>query len=375
MPETVEAFRYIGYMGARWRLIAASCAVAVSVAIAASLMMTRQYTATARIVIEPPAGSDPRGSIAVSPIYLESLRTYEHFAASDSLFQKAAERFQLRRMLGNRPIESLKRRVLKVDTVRNTRILEIFATLPDAAAAQAMAHFLADATVDLNRSMIGEGDSELLAGAAKNEADARARVEEVDKTWTRVLAEEPIEDLQAALESAGHLREDLQQQAVAAELEIADTGERAQRATGADAAEIGRQRASAQARLVELHNRIDAADRQAAQREKLLATRMARRDNVSAQRKEADEALTAAEARLRTVRSEAGFRGERLTVIDPGVVPERPSAPNLPLNVGAALLLGLVLPVLYLILEMNFREQRAGERRGGLRAMERAFDK
>jgi hypothetical protein len=30
--------------------------------------------------------------------------------------------------------------------------------------------------------------------------------------------------------------------------------------------------------------------------------------------------------------------------------------------------------LLYLILEMNFREQRVGERRGRLRAMERAFD-
>ena len=29
----------------------------------------------------------------------------------------------------------------------------------------------------------------------------------------------------------------------------------------------------------------------------------------------------------------AGFRGERLKIIDPGIVPERPSSPNLPLNV------------------------------------------
>ena len=52
--------------------------------------MTPQYTATARIVIDPPAGTDLRAAMAVSPIYLESLRTYEQFASSDSLFQKAA---------------------------------------------------------------------------------------------------------------------------------------------------------------------------------------------------------------------------------------------------------------------------------------------
>ena len=49
-------------------------------------------------------------------------------------------------------------------------------------------------------------------------------------------------------------------------------------------------------------------------------------------------------ARLREARGDAGYRGERLRIIDPGIVPERPSSPNLPLNLVAALLLGLVLP-------------------------------
>jgi capsular polysaccharide biosynthesis protein len=374
VPEAVDAFRYISYMGTRWRLIGASCGVAVSLALGANLIMPRQYTATARVVIEPPAGSDPRGSIAVSPIYLESLRTYEHFASSDSLFQKAEERFGLRRMLGARPIESLKKRVLRVETVRNTRILEISATLPDARTAQALAQFLADGTVALNRSMVSEGDRDLVKGVEQADADARARLEEVNKAWSQLLASEPIDDLQTALDSAGRLREDLQQQASAAELEIADAAERVEHATAGDAAEIRRQQASAQARLEELHRRIEAADRLAAQREKLLASRIAHRDSAAAQRKEADEALSAAEARLRAARAESGYRGERLTVIDPGVVPERPSSPNLPLNVGAALLLGLVLPLLYLAFEMNYREQNTGVRRTRLRAMEKAFD-
>jgi capsule polysaccharide export protein KpsE/RkpR len=176
------------------------------------------------------------------------------------------------------------------------------------------------------------------------------------------------------MDSAGRLREDLQQQAVNTELEIANAADRASRAPVADAPQIRQQQAEAQAHLVELRKRIEAVDRQAADREKLLATRMAKRDDLSASRKEAQDALTAAEARLRAARSEAGYRGERLYVIDPGVVPERPSSPNIPLNVGAALLLGLVLPLIYLTFEMNLREQRAGIRRTRLRAMEKAFD-
>jgi uncharacterized protein involved in exopolysaccharide biosynthesis len=374
VPESFDAFRYIGYLQTRWRVIASTCAIAVSLAVIASLAMQRQYTATARIVIDPPAGSDPRSSIAVSPIYLESLRTYEHFASSDSLFQKAADKFGLRRMVGARPFESLKKRVLKVDTVRNTRILEISATLPDAPAAQALANFLANETVALNRTMVTESDQDLLKGVERAAADARSRMDEIDKTWTHLLASEPLEDLQAELDSAGRLREDLQQQAVSAELEIADDNERAGKASEGEAAEIRRQQATARARLDELHKRIDAAGRQATEREKLLAARIAQRDNVAAQRKEAQEALAAAEARARAARAESGYRGERLTVVDPGVVPERPSSPNLPLNLGAALLTGLVLPAVYLAFEMNFHEQRVGARRGRLRAMEKAFD-
>lgn len=53
MTEISDAFRYINYIRMRWRLIAASCAIAVLLALAASLAAPRQYTATARIVIEP----------------------------------------------------------------------------------------------------------------------------------------------------------------------------------------------------------------------------------------------------------------------------------------------------------------------------------
>ena len=160
MNETFDAYRYIGYLRSRWRWIAVSAALAVGLATAASLAMTPQYTATARLVIDPPAGADLRAAMAVSPIYLESLKTYEHLAASDSLFQKAAQQFGL---VGH-PIESVKRRVLQVQLVRNTRILEISVTLPDPKKAQALATFLAEGTVASNRQSVSESDQDLLRG-------------------------------------------------------------------------------------------------------------------------------------------------------------------------------------------------------------------
>src|SRR5579871_5206851 len=120
MAGPIDAFLYVNYMRSRWRLIAASCAIALVLAATFTVVQTRQYTAVARIVIEPPAGSDLRAAMAISPIYLESLRTYEEFAASDSLFQKAIAQLDLRSVVGNRPIESIKKSVMKVDMVRNT---------------------------------------------------------------------------------------------------------------------------------------------------------------------------------------------------------------------------------------------------------------
>src|SRR5215472_3649134 len=116
----------LGEFRSRWRVIALACAVAAAAAFGATLLMPRRYTAVCRILVDPPAASDPRASTAVSPVYLESLRTYEMFASSDDLFQRAARKFGLR--ADSTPIEKLKKRILKVDLIRNTKILEINAT-------------------------------------------------------------------------------------------------------------------------------------------------------------------------------------------------------------------------------------------------------
>src|SRR6266581_8488083 len=150
---------------ARWRMVAVACGVAAGLALAVSLILPKEYTAVSRIVIDPPAGSDPRVSTAVSPIYLESLRSYELFASSDDLFLKAVKRFGLRR--DSAPIDKLKKSVLKADMPRNTKILEIHATLPDPKKAHALALYIAEETVKLNQAVSREGDQELAAEIEK----------------------------------------------------------------------------------------------------------------------------------------------------------------------------------------------------------------
>jgi uncharacterized protein involved in exopolysaccharide biosynthesis len=340
----------------------------VALSLGVSLAIPARYTATARVVIEPPAGADVRSATTVSPIYLESLKTYEEFASGDSLFQKAAQRFQL----SGGPIESLKRRVLRVDIVRNTRILEISATLADARKAQALAKFLADATVELNRASSSESDQELLAGLEQQERDARTSLEQADAAWSAAISREPTAGLEAAIEEGASQRSNVEEQIQNEEVEIADLEDRIK--AGDSAGEMGKEASNARARLAEMRRHLADLNGQMAEREKLLGMRQAHRDQLEADRQAGQAALAAIDARVRDARSERGFRGERLQVIDPGIVPERPSSPNIPLNLVVALLAGLVLPILFLTLRAHYQERRDFWEPRGFRAAVRTRD-
>ena len=362
MADPVDGLVYLNYVRARWRVVALSSFVAILLAAGVSLLLTRQYTATARIVIEPPAGADPRSAMAVSPIYLESLKTYEQFASSDSLFQKSAARFQLQTLMGPRPIESLKRSVLRVGIVRNTRILEIAATLPDAPKAQALAQYVAEQTVAQNRSLLAQSGEDLVSGVEKQAAEARARLDRTEEQWSRLLVNEPVDSVQSAIADAGVLRAKLGEQIASARLEIADAGDRERQSSPSEADLLRKEQSNARARLDELQREVDSLDRQVADKERLLAQRLARREQLEAERKSDQAALTAVETRLRDTRNDLSYRGERLTIIDTGVVPERPSSPNVPLNVAVAGILGMLFPLVYLALALNFEPQRSSGR-------------
>jgi capsule polysaccharide export protein KpsE/RkpR len=359
---------YISYMQSRWRFIVISCVTATTLAVAVSAMLPREYTAAARIVIDPPAGTDPRGTVAVSPIYLESLKTYEQFASSDSLFRTSVDRFGVRALVGNKPVEALKKQVLKVNLLRNTRILEISATLPDPKKAQALAQFVAESTVDLTRSLVNDGDQDLLRDMQRQQQEITAHLRETEAAWADATAREPVASLEADAENSTILRASLEQQLSTIDLEITDAAERAQHATGEQAAEVARDLNSARARREQIRGQTEALKRQDRERDKMLAVRFAHRERLDSERKAEQTQLTAIETQLREARGATAYRGERLKIIDPGIVPERPSSPNLPLNAVAAFLLGLLLPVLWLGLQMNYHEHRA------LQSFARAID-
>jgi capsule polysaccharide export protein KpsE/RkpR len=173
-----------------------------------------------------------------------------------------------------------------------------------------------------------------------------------------------VESLQAAISNSSDLRSKLEEQASGAQLEIAGAAEREKQAPAAELPQIRSEQSEAHTRADAIRMQLELLDRQDAQRESLLAARIAHRDRLDAERKAQQAALSSIDSRLTQARGDAGYRGERLKIIDPGIVPERPSSPNTSLNMFAALLLGFTLPALYFAVEINFQELRVRARRG-----------
>jgi uncharacterized protein involved in exopolysaccharide biosynthesis len=347
IPVSADVPIALAHLRDRWRLIAISCGVAALAALAMSLLMTRQYTSTCRIVIDPPAGSDARVSTAVSPIYLESLRTYELFASSDDLFLQAARKFGLRQ--DSTPIEKLKKRILKVEVLRNTKILQIEATLPDPAKAHELSLYLGQAAVDLNRRVAQTADSELRVDAEKQATEARQALENAQRAWGDVSVKDPVEQLTGELAADIELRTSLQREYAVAQADLAE--DEASATAQARPGAVSASRARAEQLRAQLKQLDDTIAREQAQ----VAERSVRLNKLDAEREAAEAAMKAAETRLNDVRAAAGFRGERLSIIDPGIVPERPSSPNVALNVLVAAFAALILALVYILIQIGYR--------------------
>jgi polysaccharide biosynthesis transport protein len=358
MSDPFDLYEYAAWLRSRWRFWLVACSVAVALALIVSLMLPKRYTAVASIMIEAPAGNDPRSSTAVSPMYLESLKTYEHFASSDSLFARALDQVHLRDSFGGAPIESVKRSVLKVSKLRDTRILEIHATLADPKQAQALVHYLAEETVNLNRSMAQQSDQDLARDPQAQLDSARAELAEARAASDRNLKED-VDTLRAEVESLGDLRSSARKQLVEARASEAEYASRAKTpADTRDTAEaefVRRELTAVRARIVVLEGQTAELDRELNRKQALLSVRTGKRDELEARLKSATAAYETAAARLRDIRGNAGYRGERLQIVDPGIVPQRPSFPNHILHVGAALLLAVVICWAYLTAAFGFR--------------------
>lgn len=361
LPEPVDALDIAGfsrYLYQRRKLIVNVSLIALALTGVASFTLPAKYTATASILIEPPAGNDPRGATAVSPVYLESLKTYEHFASSDSLFQQALAHLGLREKYLGIAIESVKRRVLKVTKPKDEKILEIRVTLRDRVKAQQFAQYIAEQTVALNRSLEGDSTRELSRDATTLVEAARVRLEKATAARDVYLKEQPIASVDAELSGAMDLKARADRNLADTDVELAAV---MARFTSQHADKSSINGGVTQDDVAALQAQIPALRRQSQELGQRIALYGALIEKRKQQREILDKEVQAAQAqyeaaitRRTEVLASSAFRGERLEIIDPGVVPERPSSPNITLNLIVALLTSIFCCVVYLAFRFGY---------------------
>jgi capsular polysaccharide biosynthesis protein len=221
--DTIDISGFARYLYQRRKFIVLTSTVSVALAGIASFLTPFKYTATASILIEPPAGNDPRGAMAVSTVYLESLKTYERFASSDSLFRQALAQLGLRSEYSGVPIESLKRRMLKVEKPKDEKILEISATLPNKRKAQKLAEYIADQTIAMNRSF----ENHSIAAISRDSTDlvqaAQATLQQTRLKREKFLREQPVAPVEEELAIMADLKVRAERNLADAQGELAAT--------------------------------------------------------------------------------------------------------------------------------------------------------
>src|SRR5262249_26782298 len=122
----------------------------------------------------------------------------------------------------DRPLESMKRRILKVTKLRDTRVLEIAATLRDPKQAQALAQYVADETVNLNRGANSQNDSDLLADAQTRLSDSQRKLEQEQAAWHAFSIRQPYETARSELEALTESRDRAQRDLLDARADLAE---------------------------------------------------------------------------------------------------------------------------------------------------------
>ena len=364
MRDSFDAFDFLDYLRECWPVVASAIGVALVGTLAVSLLLPKRFTATASILIEPPGSTDVRATTAISPVYLESLRSFEAVANSDRLFAQAAQTFRLQDSKGKPPIESLKRRVLKVSKPRDTRVLQIAVTLQEPKTAHDVAGYLAEQTVAFSRNENAAIDATSTENARKELTAAQSRLELARKAAFEQAKLESPEVLSAEVRSLVDLQGDIRVQLVAAEAEAA---------AGADSTAAQEQRAAAADRAAALRKSAAEVTRKLEQRASEYSRRSARQRETDSNLNAAEMSFEAASARLRDLEAAAGNRTERLRIIDPGIIPQMPSSPNVPLNLVIAAFMSAVASLVYLSVRFSIRRRdakpfRAPLQRGGISA-------
>jgi uncharacterized protein involved in exopolysaccharide biosynthesis len=334
-----DVIEFVDYLRDKASIFLVSCGVAVALAVTVSLAMPKSYTAKASVVIDAPAGSDPRAIVSLSSVYLESLKTYESVASSDTLFQDAAARVG---------VEGSKANILKVSMPANTTVLEIRATLRDARKAQALAQYIAEQTVVRGNSAGANTAEETIAGLRSKSQEALERLTQARRGSDAAVASTPIAALENELRGGFDLEFRFEDDLARARTDLAEY------ATQPDIEATRRQVAVARARIASIEKQKHELAAELEKKGARLDASKSRRDAMDDEVRATQTAWEDATTRLNDMLSSPQLRGQRLRVIDPGTVPQRPTSPNLWLNTAAAFFASVIGAFGFLMLRFGY---------------------
>ncbi|HZU24844.1 MAG TPA: hypothetical protein VFA04_04940 [Bryobacteraceae bacterium] len=351
MPREGIPASTLASVAARWRFLAAVIGATAILVFAVSELLPRRYTAVTTVIIDPPAASDARTGSMLNPAYLDSLRTFEHFFTSDALFQDAAQRFHLDTR--NQDIDRVRARVLKVKQQHETRILEVSVTLGDPETAWKLAQFITQRSIAESREHAISVDRDSMSNLSAEVDKARAEMERAEADWREATQNDTPESIQAALDSEVSLESDIRTHQNEAAADREEWQVRAREGQVTDRAYAQVQARAAEARRDDYAKQRAQLDAEITADRRRLAEKTARLALASARLDMTRKAFESAQTRLRDFDAIAGMRSERMRMIDPGVIPRRPSFPNVPLNTLAGIILAACLGIGWVVLRAD----------------------
>jgi chromosome segregation ATPase len=259
------------------------------------------------------------------------------------------ERFHLR-VKGNESVEGLKQKILRVTKVKDSKVLQIHATLPDAQKAMEVAQFIADEVLKLSHRAGAGVDQGMREGAERRLKEWQARRQQTLDGYSAFQARTPVEATQSEVDSLQELLARILRDGMSADADAEDYAarEKANTRTADDMKALHEEAAAARARATVLRKQIAETQSSLAAKSGELAKRMAKRKELEEEIDAAKAGVDAEERHTRELQDAAGGRGEVLTIIDPGILPQRPSSPNIGLNAIAAVLSTAIVALLYL---------------------------
>jgi uncharacterized protein involved in exopolysaccharide biosynthesis len=201
--------------------------------------------------------------------------------------------------------------------------------------------------VELSRSGAKEADESLIEDAAKAVETMKVRLNEAEAAWQKAAGAHSAEALRSEVSDDGYLKSRVEEQLLEEQADLAGSNAPAPRDSGAS-----------RARVELLERRIGELARTIDEKSAALAQQSAREQDLQAVLTSARASYEAYAQRLSDLRVSRGSRTEFLRLVDPGIIPQRPSSPNVPLILIGAESLALFGSLLYLTLSFSLTRGR-----------------